>query len=88
MRATAEGELHPDMADLGDANGVKGESRRKQVWEGRQPPAFLAEATGHLLVSYNRKYENHVCMKENEEIYLIRLNNGHFRHQLGKYGQI
>lgn len=67
------------------------DSRREQKEAGlggAATPAFLAEATGHLLDSYNRKYENRVCMKENEEIYLIRLNNSHFRHQVEKYGQI
>jgi hypothetical protein len=62
--------------------------KSKQDWEGREPSIFLIVATGHLLISYNRKDENHVFMKENEGVSLLSLNNSHFRHQMEIYGQI
>lgn len=66
--------------------GTSGMQCRKDR-EGREPPIFLVVAVGHLLTSYKRKEENRVCMKGNEGVSLLSLNNSHFRHQVEVHGQ-
>lgn len=57
---------------------ASGMRRSQQDWEGREPPILLLVAARHLLTSYNRKEENCVCMKGNEGVSLLSLNNSHF----------